>query len=233
MDAGIVRNNSKILGAQMNEVVNKRQKERFHVLNKLYELSEGDGGTFVNGADLAEACGFTEMESLSPVVRYLEGDGLAKAIWVAGGVPVAIQISHQGIVEIESANKHPNSPTEHFAPHNVLFVNTMIGSAIQQGTTHSSQTASSVVSADVSEQLKQFVELASKLIETGNVTGSHWDEMRAEIDTLRAQAKSPHPKVSILRDSLACIGRLCEGAAAGAIGEQLAPYIPVLLALLA
>lgn len=114
----------------------------------------------------------------------------------------------------------------------ILYVNQMVGSSIQQGTTNSTQTSTVTLQSSAIKELRKFVEVASTLMSQANGGGPAWNELKAEIDTLRAQSASPNPKVSIVRECLSSVGRLCENAAAGAIGTQLAIYIPPLLALL-
>jgi hypothetical protein len=106
-----------------------------------------------------------------------------------------------------------------------------MGSSIQQGTTNSTQTSTTTIQSGAVEDLRKFVELASSLLAAETTGSALWQEMHAEIETLRAQLTSPNPKVSIVRECLRSVGRLCESAAAGAIGTQLATYIPALLAL--
>ena len=146
------------------------------------------------------------------------------------GLPGMLRIKHAGIVEVEGAFSKPDEATSHFMPANVLYVNQMIGSAIQQGTTSSSLALTSKVAIGEKEALSKFVELASSVLDAYRSESALWQEIKSEIETLRAQSNSPNPKRSIIKDGLASVGRLCEGAAAGAIGTQLATLIPPLLA---
>jgi hypothetical protein len=215
----------------MQEVLKKKQKLRLLVLHKLYELSESNVHNFVNGGKLFEACGDADEASFKSAVDYLEGEYLVEVKRVAMGLPGLLRIKHAGIVEVESAFSKPDEATSHFMPVNVLYVNQMIGSAIQQGTTSSSQTLTSSVEIGEKEALSKFVELASGILDANRSESLLWQEMKSEIETLRAQSNSPNPKRSIIKDGLASVGHLCESAAAGAIGIQLATYIPPLLAM--
>lgn len=217
----------------MQEILKEKQKMRLTVLHKLYELSGADIHCFVNGEKLAVACDIFDESQFKTAVDYLEGEYLLEAKRVVGGIPALLRIRHGGIIEVEGAFSKPDEPTSHFMPVNVLYVNQMIGSAIQQGTTNSSQTSSAQIGIDAKNDLKQFVELAFKVLEAAKTDTPHWHEMKSDVDTLRAQVESPSPKRSIIRESLASLGRLCESSVAGAIGTQLAMYIPTLLALFA
>lgn len=215
----------------MQEILKEKQKARLTVLHKLYELSGGDIHNFVNGGKLASACEISDESQFKAAVDYLEGEYLLEANRMMGGIPALLRIKHKGVIEVEGAFSKPDEPTSHFMPVNVLYVNQMIGSAIQQGTTNSSQTSSAQIDISAKNELKQFVELASKALEAAKTESPHWHEMKSDVDTLRAQAESPSPKRSIIRESLASLERLCENSAAGAIGTHLATYIPALLAL--
>jgi hypothetical protein len=79
----------------------------------------------------------------------------------------------------------------------------------------------------------QLVEL-QKLVEMidGGLNGAtdteDVRELRAEIATLRAQANSPKPKRSVIRESLSSVRAILEGAA----GEVLASHLPLLASVL-
>ncbi len=215
----------------MSDALKEKQKNRLTMLQKLYELSDGDQHEFVNGGVLAQECGITDENEFKTGVDYLEGQGLLDVRRVSGGIPAFLRIKHLGIVEMEKAILKPDEPTDHFLPMNVLYINQMVGSSIQQGTTNSVQTTNVKLNSKSIEELQKFVELALSLIPTNN-TNPVLLEIQADINTLRAQTVSPNPKVSIVRECLNSVGRLSEAAAAGAIGTQLATYIPALLALL-
>lgn len=215
----------------MQELLKKKQALRLLVLHKMYELSDSDVHKFVNGGELYAACGGADENDFKSAVEYLEGERLLEVKRVMMGLPGIIRIKHAGILEVESAFSKPDEATSHFMPVNVLYVNQMIGSAIQQGSTSSSQTLTSKIDVGDKEALSKFVELASNILEADKSGSVAWQEIKCEIETLRAQSASPNPKRSIIKESLASVGRLCEGAAAGAIGIQLATYIPPLLAM--
>lgn len=215
----------------MQEVLKQKQKLRLLVLHKLYELSGSDVHKFVNGNDLFQACGGQDEAGFKSAVDYLEGEHLVEVKRVMMGLPGLLRIKHAGIVEVESAFAKPDEATSHFMPVNVLYVNQMIGSAIQQGTSSSAQTLTTKVDIGEKESLTKFVELATNILESNRSDSDLWQELKSEVETLRAQANSPNPKRSIIKEGLSSLGRLCEGAASGAIGAQLATYIPPLLAM--
>jgi hypothetical protein len=217
----------------MQDILKEKQKIRLVILRKLYEMSDSDVHKYVNGGELAASCGIADDMMFKTAVDYLEGECLVEVKRVSGGIPALLRIKHEGIVEVESAFSKPNEPTSHFLPVNVLYVNQMIGSSVQQGTTHSTQTSSTQISSNAKEELKKFVEIASQLLTTVDLGLPHWQEARSDVETLRIQVESPNPKPSVVRECLSSLGRLTEGATAGAIGTQLSTYIPPLLQLFA
>ena len=219
------------LGSDMQEMLKQKQQLRLTVLHKMYEMSGGDTHAFINGGKLYEASGASDEASFKSAIDYLEGEYLVDVKRLAGGVPALLSIQHQGVVEVESAFAKPDEATSHFMPVNVLYVNQMIGSSIQQGVSNSSQNNVYNVSSENKEQLAKFVELALRVLEENKASTPLWQEMRAEVATLHAQASSPNPKRSIIMEGLGSLARLCEGAAAGAIGIQLAAHLPHLIAL--
>lgn len=215
----------------MQEALKQKQKLRLLVLHKLYEMSDGDVHKFVNGGKLHQACGEVDEASFKTAVDYLEGEYLVEVKRIMMGLPGMLRIKHEGIVEIESAFSKPDEATSHFMPVNVLYVNQMIGSAIQQGTASSTQSLTSKVGVGEKEALSKFVELASNILDANKSESALWQELKSEVETLRAQSVSPNPKRSIIKEGVASVGRLCESATAGAIGTQLSTYIPPLLAM--
>ncbi|MFT3961626.1 hypothetical protein [Propionivibrio sp.] len=201
----------------MHDMLKEKQKTRLSLLHKLYELSGGDQHQYINGGVLAEACGISDTDQFKTAIDYLEGEYLVETKRVSMGIPALLRIKHAGVVEVEGAFSKPNEPTSHFMPVNVLYVNQMVGSSIQQGTINSTQTSTISFEVGAIEELRKFVEVASTLIATTNHSDLAWQEIKAEIDTLQAQSESPKPKVTIVRECLNSISRLCEGAAAGAL----------------
>lgn len=212
----------------MQEILKEKQRIRLTALNKIYEISDGNVDEYINGEDLIKACEISA-DQLKMAADYLEGEALIEVKRVSGGLPALIRIRHPGVIEVEQAFQKPDQPTTHFPPMNILFVNQMIGSSVQQGTVNSTQNSSIALSGSAIEALKKFVDDAAQALEVTDKENSHFQEMKSEVETLKAQVSSPKPKKSIIQECLHSLRNLCENAAAGAIGNQLATYIPALL----
>jgi hypothetical protein len=186
-----------------------KKKDRFLFLKKLYDTTDGNSGYIVNMWDLGSELGFNR-EKIHNLVDYLSDKGLLEHKTLGGG----ISITHYGIVEIEDSLSHPNSSTDHFLPINVIHIENMTNSAIQQGTSHSTQTIN--FNADKSDELKKIISEIENIKEQITLDRLVFDELISEIDTLKSQIKSPKPKSIIVTESLKTIRSILEGVAGNA-----------------
>lgn len=70
-------------------------------------------------------------------------------------------------------------------------------------------------------QLTALLDVLDTALRTQSDTSSEVGELRAEVETLRAQAQSPKPKRGVLRESLVSMRTILEGAAGGALASHL------------
>jgi hypothetical protein len=88
----------------MSNTLEERQKNRWLLLRKVYELAEGiSGKDNINVYRVGEQLGWNIAETES-TFDYLHGEGLLQGVTVGGGV----KITHQGIREVEA---DPNRST--------------------------------------------------------------------------------------------------------------------------
>lgn len=216
----------------MNKSLKRKQQQRAAFLNKLYEISDGDSDSLKNGAEVATQIGLEDgdEDKVRAIANYLEGEGLIRVEWLVGGFPGYVRITHRGILEIEAALGAPDNATEHFMPINILNIENMIGSNIQQGTINSQQEASTSIEAI--PDIQEFLEKLSRSISEFTLNEMQNDELNAEIASAVAQTRSPHPKNSILQECLSSIRNILENTTASAAGAALVAQIPALLALL-
>ena len=80
------------------------------------------------------------------------------------------------------------------------------------------------------EGLKGFLTAIQTKLNELQLTPESKQEIGADVETLRAQAESPKPKQSIIRESLSSIKRVLEGAGGG-VAAQLILQIAKLLGL--
>jgi len=209
----------------------EKQRLRLAFLNELYELSQDEHDMPIFGGDIASRIGMTDMNEAYGIVKYLIGERLVEDGDIISQLPGYVKITHYGIKQVESANLYPDQPTNHFLPMNVLFVNNMIGSAIQQGTTQSNQTITYTHSSSL-RNLAEFVKQIESNFEQISLSPDALQELQSEIDTIKSQLRSPKPKTTIIKEVLGSVQTILESATGGAIAYQLTQYIPALLATL-
>ena len=103
----------------------------------------------------------------------------------------------------------------------------MIGSQIQQGTHQSSQNMR-YSKNNLEAILRIISELKEQLIEL-KLSSAKKAEVYSEIITIESQAKSPHPKHTIIEAALASILNILEEVAGSAIGALLSQKIATLI----
>ena len=198
------------------------QKKRFQYLEKLYLDTNGDEFETRDHLKLGEELGFSESET-SRIYDYLFGEGLIAPVDLGG----SIGITHKGIVEIELSLSEPDKPTKYFPPTNIIHVEHMIGSQIQQGTNQSYQSFSYSLN-DFDSIIKFVSDLKSKLTELKFDTESQ-EEIESDITTIESQIKSPHPKSGIIKECLISMRTILERAASTVIAsvfiQQITPLI--------
>ncbi len=199
--------------------------KRFQYLKALYEETGGSSSAYVETPYvLGESLGFPAHETMR-IDEYLRGEGLVERLGLAGETT----ITHQGVVEIEAALSQPQKPTDHFPPVvNILNVQQMYGSQIQQGTSHSSQ--SQTLQAGDLKAIREFIGQLKQQLSTIGLSGDALQEATSDIATVEAQLASTKPKPGILRESLTSIRTILEGAASNVVASGLASQITTLLA---
>lgn len=104
-------------------------------------------------------------------------------------------------------------------------IGTMVNSPLQQNSNNSSQTVT--IGEFKVESLKEIVEQGRLLLE--QVTdGDTKAELKSELTVLEAQAESPKPKKAIIKESLASIRNIAEGAT-GSVLVNLVPKLAEVL----
>ncbi len=190
-------------------------------MHRVYELSEGNEHKSMNMWDVGKELDFGGFGSdlTHTIVQYLMGEGLIRGSGMGG----YISITHYGIKEIEEALEKPNQPTEHFAPFatiNLVHVDNMVNSQIQQSGTSSTQSANinqTTLNEDKMTELKEIISILSEVHAKESLTTEQKNELQTEIETLSIQAKASKPKFQRIKDSLEGAKNVLESAAVGAM----------------
>lgn len=197
----------------MDKIMEMKSK-RFKFLEKLYEITEGSKFCFVNMWGLGEELWLSRKDT-EVIVEYLVGEGLVKYVALGG----QISITHWGVSQVEEALTEPDKSTEYFPPINIININSMVGSQIQQGTNNSTQTGT-FSTADI-DKIRSFVDEIAVKISDLNINKDNMDELNAEVATVRAQTSSTRPKHNIIKESLKTIRNILEGMAGSILATEL------------
>lgn len=205
----------------MDNKIRETQQRRFQFLLKLFELSEGNELFDIDAFELGDQLGFKNDET-NRIDDYLRGENLIKGI-----ASTRIAITHYGIVEIERALTKPDEPTTYFPPVNIIHIGQMIGSQIQQSTNKSSQVLN--YSSNDIEVITKFIADLKGQLPALKLDAETQAEVKADVETIEIQVKSPHPKHIIIREGLLSLRRILEDAAGSVIAALLVQQIVALL----
>jgi len=193
------------------------KEKRFQFLYKLYEMTEGNELELASIDNIMQELDFTS-DLAWQIMTYLKEEQLLKLMNLDGD----LQITHNGVVEIEKALSEPEKPTEHFPPY-------IINSQIQQANPDVSQTVS--FSDDDYNNLKEMMILLREFIEQeSELESDKKSALIAEIGAIEAQMSSPKPKHNIMFESLHAIRNVVEGAIGTVLTSKFLPMIQKFLA---
>jgi hypothetical protein len=193
--------------------IENRQTNRLRVMKAIFDLSGGSERQEVRGHQLVAEVGLSESD-LRDACDYLAGQGLIQEVAMPGlgvsPVPHWVNITHQGIVEMQQSAQAPDKPTEHFPPISVVYVGgNAIGSTIQSGSPGAQQEVSlGDLNLDAVRNFLREFDAQKANLDLADAE----EELAAEIATVRAQVGSPKPKRQTIRNSLSTIRAVLEGA---------------------
>jgi hypothetical protein len=203
------------------DTIAERKLQRFRFLKYAYETARASEFVTVPHEDIAQTVGLSE-DDYRDAFRYLAQEGLAS------GSDKGVCLTHAGVVEVEAALSQPDRPTEHF-PVNIIYIEKMSHSQIQQGTADSTQsgTFDSLDLAAVTE----FVQALKTQLPQLGLTGDDEAVTQSDLATIESQLSSPRPKVEIIKESLRSIRNIAEGAVGSMAASGIVAGIARLLGL--
>jgi hypothetical protein len=107
-------------------------------------------------------------------------------------------------------------PSEPDAPpivKNSIAIDTMYGGAVQQGTRSSNQTVTTTFNVNEVGAVLDALEVALRGV---SIEGDAQAELKAELETMRAQLKKPNPSMVILQEAGKSLKKIVEDAAIAA-----------------
>jgi len=198
------------------------RQSRFLFLKAVYQATEADEHKLVNMWQVGDELGL-ERDETARIVQYLTGETLLEHKALVG----IIAITHHGIREVEDALSEPQEETYYFPPVNIINVETMIGSAIQQASPEARQTVA--VEHSRIDDIRGFVAEVREVLDQLGLTSQQSSDLNAELGTVDAQLEASRPKTSILTESLLTMRSILEGAAGSALAAGLLHQLRLLL----
>ncbi len=199
--------------------IDELRKKRFRFLRLCYEKSGGDRFTAFGLWEIGDELGFSRDES-ERIIDYLAGENLIEHQTIG-----EISLTHYGIREVEEALSHPERPTHYFPAVNIINIQHMEGSQIQQGTTKSSQTGT--FSFGHINALPVFITTLKSSLKDLHLQVDDMAEVVADVETIESQLKSSRPKGTILHESLKSIRNILEGATGSVLATNLLNQLAV------
>lgn len=186
---------------QSMDTIAERTLQRFRFLNYLYEATRGCELAHVPHAEVMQRAGLSE-EDFKAAFIYLMNEG------AVDGTRGSACLTHAGVVEVEAALRQPDKPTEHF-PVNIIHIERMAHSQIQQGTADSTQSGT-FASLDLAAVAEFVRGLKNQLSQLG-LTGDDEAVAQSDLATIETQLSSPRPKAEIVKESLRSLRNIAEG----------------------
>lgn len=190
--------------------VKKIKRDRYLFLHLLYEQSNGSEQIWFDMWEVGNELELDQTET-QDIVQYLQGEYLIEARGMGG----SIGLTHAGIKEVEQALENPDQPTEHFLPINIINIQSMQNSTLQQGTNNS--TVNFQIDQTGMNGIDAIISKLGEIKDALSLTSEQRAELTSEIQTIQSQRSSPKPKSIIIRESLKTIRTLMECVTGNAI----------------
>ena len=190
--------------------VEQQRTERARVLEVVYEMTGGQVLKLVSVDDVAAGSGI-ERQTARLHMHFLHEQGLIRVR------NLYVNITVRGATHYESSKIKPRT-TESLP--NVIHVQTMIGSQIQQNTSGSVQFQASPINVGA---VRALVDEVERTLPELAASSEQLHDIRAELDTIQAQLRSSKPKPSVISEALRSLRSLIEGVAGNVIAAKLIP----------
>lgn len=199
--------------------IEERSRQRFQLLKTIYDLTDGDPHSYVDMWEIGGKQGLSRADTQN-IVTWLFDEGLLGDGAIGGG----INISHKGVQEIETALSHPKQGTRYFPPViNIINIENMTNSQIQQGTTASTQSFTQAPGS--MDSIRDELEKLKSAVANLNLDNETKGEVEAQIATVEAQLKSKRPIRVVIEESTKSLRNLLEGTTASLIASGILSII--------
>ena len=124
------------------------KRKRYELLRLLYERTNADPSQYLDDTELQRELEITRQQFV-PIIMELASNGFVEMTQQSAA------ITFPGIHEVERIESNPDRGTDYFPAINVMYVEQVSNSAIQQGTYHSNQ--STHLDINDTQRLTEFV----------------------------------------------------------------------------
>lgn len=189
----------------------EKQRRRYLVLSKLYELTDGEPVRLAEADPVREATGLDEV-TFHEAVQYLRGEGLLKTS------NLVLELTHAGVVEYERSLERPDVPTEHFPVQVIQQFNAPVG-AVQTGT-HATANVVQQVGAGTGEVLELLGQLRRDIEAT--LPAEEREEALELVEGIEEEARSEKPRTARVKAFLKGLGNFALSTASNALATAIA-----------
>jgi hypothetical protein len=189
----------------------EKQRRRYLVLSKLYELTDGEPVRLAEADAVHEATGLDEV-TFHEAVQYLRGEGLLKTS------NLVLELTHAGIVEYERSLERPDVPTEHFPVQVIQQFNAPVG-AVQTGT-HATANVVQQVGAGTGEVLELLGQLRRDIEAT--LPAEERAEALELVEGIEEEARSEKPRTARVKAFMKGLGNFALSTASNALATAIA-----------
>jgi hypothetical protein len=195
--------------------IDRKKSDRFAFLEEIYKRTGGNRQQEVDEREIQRDLGWSE-EQLEGVVGYLTAEGLVEYVELG----YSMGITHDGIREYERAISAPDQASEYFPAVNIINVEKMENSQIQQGAVCSSQVMS--VAADDVVAIRALLQETRAALAGLALSDEARQSIESDTGTIEAQLSNPHPKRSIIVECFSSVRHLLEAAGGHVLAMKIA-----------
>lgn len=171
-----------------------------------------------------------EIRSIAPPVLQVQLPEILKAIDAIRNTILnwSLKLEKDGILGDGMTFSDKEKDTAKGVSYNITnFFGDVTQSQVQQGS-HESNQSQEIANPIDYESLLVLVNAIGKSASDAALQSDQFNELKSDLETLTSQAKSPKPKLSIIKESLLSVKRIAEGATGGILA-QYAPQIATFL----
>jgi hypothetical protein len=181
----------------MNESIQKKEMDRFAFLKLLYEIADSQPSPFIDGEKIGKELGF-DIDATRRICKYLDEEGLIRIISSNAEI---VEITHQGIKEVEFILRHPAESSEHFPSWNVIINHGVMQAQIVTGENNLTYQSQLLDQKDIdTNELAQILNQILTRISEISSEAQTQSRIAAEIESVLVLAKSPLPDQSHIRN---------------------------------